>query len=73
MAKHGLFCTCTKCTRTSLFGIGQTPKPKGKSKGSKSVQLGGTDSYPRRDTGGKPAKRQTQRTHDTKKRGGGQR
>lgn len=45
---------------------------KGKGSGSKPVVLGGSDSFPRRDTGGTPAKRQTQRNHGTSRRGGGQ-
>jgi hypothetical protein len=49
------------------------PKGKGKGKGSKPVVLGGSDTFPRRDTGKTPAKRQTQRDHGTNRRGGGSR
>lgn len=73
VAKHGLLCFCSKCTRTSGFGMGSTPKKKGKGSGSKPVSLGGGSSFPRRDTGGRPAKRQSQRNHGTNRRGGGYR
>jgi hypothetical protein len=43
---------------------------KGKGKGSKPVVLGGSDNFPRRDTGKTPAKRQTQKNHGTNRRGG---
>jgi len=73
VAKHGLLCFCSKCMRTVSFGSGNTPKKKGKGSGSKPVSLGGGDSFARRDTGGTPAKRQTQRNHGTSRRGGGPR
>ncbi|HMM62031.1 MAG TPA: hypothetical protein PKC86_00560 [Candidatus Saccharibacteria bacterium] len=44
---------------------------KGKGTGSKPVRLGGADNFPRRDTGGTPAKRQNQKNHGTNRRGGG--
>ncbi len=73
VAKHGLLCFCSKCTRTSLFGSGQTPKKKGKGSGSKPVSLGGSSSsFPTRDTGGTPAKRHTNKSHGTNRRGGRQ-
>ncbi|HEX6461674.1 MAG TPA: hypothetical protein VFZ58_00180 [Candidatus Saccharimonadales bacterium] len=72
MAKHGLLCFCSKCTRTSLFGLGQIPKKKGKGTGSKPVGLGGSSSFPTRDTGDKPAKRHTNKSHGTNRRGGRQ-
>jgi hypothetical protein len=47
---------------------------KGKGKGSKPVQLGGsTSGFAKRDTGGTAAKRQTQKNHGTNRRGGGYR
>jgi len=42
-----------------------------KKTGSKPVVLGGADNFPRRDTGSKPAKRQTQRTHGDTQKGRG--
>ena len=54
-------------SRVENFGA---PKKKGKGAGSKPVVLGGTDNFPRRDTGGKPAQRQTQKNHGTNRRGG---
>lgn len=53
---HGFFCLCKKCTGQSK----STPKP---------VRLGGIDNFPRRDTGGTPAKRQNQKNHGTNRRG----
>ncbi len=54
---HGFFCFCKKCTGQSK----SKPKP---------VRLGGSSSYPTRDTGGTPAKRQTQKNHGTNRKGG---
>jgi len=60
---HGILCFCGKCTGTS----GNKRKT-----GSKPVRLGGADNFPRRDTGGTPARRQDQKNHGTNRRGGGQ-
>lgn len=57
-AGHGFFCTCKKCLGTSKGG-------------SKPTRLGGSDNNARRDTGGRPAKRQDQKNHGTSRRGGG--
>ncbi|MDL2081976.1 hypothetical protein QNN03_36680 [Streptomyces sp. GXMU-J15] len=70
MAKHGLLCFCSKCNRSASYGSGSTPQKKGKGTGSKPVSLGGsTGGFATRDTGGTPAKRHTQKSHGTNRKG----